>query len=209
MPLEHDVMGSDPGIHADCLLEEHRLKQEIATLKAEVERLTKRMKILEEQDILIAGLIDEVNRLKEHFDNTGNIRGAGNWRQVEIRRSITNLFTAEFKRSKAFKLIWEGHSPLADQSARIAALEKELEEERERLEGTRNAYRLMHDATIVLRSGMGGHNHWDHTGKHGAGCEVCLSQSEARAEANGLIAQAGKLATIATDPDAARGGGTT
>ena len=51
----------------------------------------------------------------------------------------------------------------------------------------RENVRLLHDATIVLRNGMGGHNHWDNTMQHGLGCETCLRQQAARDEAARLI----------------------
>ena len=51
--------------------------------------------------------------------------------------------------------------------------------------------KLLHDATIVLRNGMGGHGHWDHTMRHGAGCQVCIDQQKARDEADRLIGQVG------------------
>lgn len=60
--------------------------------------------------------------------------------------------------------------------------------ENERL---RRSVNLLHDATIVLRNGMGGHNHWDHTQQCGAGCLVCIDQQKAREEAAKLIEQAG------------------
>lgn len=49
---------------------------------------------------------------------------------------------------------------------------------------------LLHDATIVLRNGMGGHNHWDNTMQHGSGCPVCIQQREARIVAEDLIERA-------------------
>ena len=54
----------------------------------------------------------------------------------------------------------------------------------------RNQLKALHDATIVLRNGMGGHNHWDSTMQHGAGCETCIRQREAREEAHRLIESA-------------------
>lgn len=58
------------------------------------------------------------------------------------------------------------------------------------LERLREQVRLLHDATIVLRNGMGGHNHWDYTQQHGAGCETCIMQRKAREEAIRLIESA-------------------
>ena len=63
---------------------------------------------------------------------------------------------------------------------RVAELEGEVEK-------MRKANRLLHDATIVLRNGMGGHEHWDHTMQRGAGCEVCINQRKARDECARLI----------------------
>lgn len=53
----------------------------------------------------------------------------------------------------------------------------------------RKNVKLLHEATIVLRNGMGGHNHWDSTQRHGAGCETCIQQQEARQSATRLIEQ--------------------
>ena len=49
------------------------------------------------------------------------------------------------------------------------------------------ANQLLHDATIALMNGMGGHNHWDPTQRRGVGCEVCKQQRAARADATRLI----------------------
>lgn len=50
--------------------------------------------------------------------------------------------------------------------------------------------KLLHDATIVLRNGMGGHGHWDDSMRRGAGCPVCIAQQKARDEATRLIGEA-------------------
>ena len=63
----------------------------------------------------------------------------------------------------------------------------------------REAKKLLHDATIVLRNGMGSHNHYDPTQKRGAGCAVCQQQRTARDEATRLIDQAAELAGKETD----------
>lgn len=47
--------------------------------------------------------------------------------------------------------------------------------------------RRLHDATFILRRGMGGHNHWDRTMKSGSGCQVCIDQRKAKAAADKLI----------------------
>lgn len=59
---------------------------------------------------------------------------------------------------------------------------------------------FLHDATIVLRNGMGGHNHWDYTMMHGAGCETCIAQTKARNEANRLIKEAGSEVNLTNPP---------
>lgn len=58
------------------------------------------------------------------------------------------------------------------------------------IEALQQQVKLLHDATIVLRNGMGGHRHFDFTMQHGAGCEVCIEQNKARDEADRLIALA-------------------
>lgn len=52
---------------------------------------------------------------------------------------------------------------------------------------------LLHDATIVLRRGMGGHDHWDATMRRGDGCQTCIAQREAREAADRLINKASIL----------------
>lgn len=73
----------------------------------------------------------------------------------------------------------------------IERLHAELAAAKAECERLRRSVNLLHDATIVLRNGMGGHNHWDHTQQYGAGCLVCIDQQKAREEAAKLIEQAG------------------
>lgn len=57
---------------------------------------------------------------------------------------------------------------------RIAELEAEVRELRRKVT-------LLHDATIILRRGMGGHNHWEED------CPACRGQREAIREATAKI----------------------
>lgn len=72
--------------------------------------------------------------------------------------------------------------------------EAELSSLREQVRRLRADLLRLHDATIILRNGMGGHNHWDNTQRHGAGCPICIAQQQARREAQKLIDQVGPSA---------------
>lgn len=48
-------------------------------------------------------------------------------------------------------------------------------------------------AVGVLRSGMGGHGHWDPKGTSGSNCQQCELQRDARAAADKLCAEARAL----------------
>lgn len=68
---------------------------------------------------------------------------------------------------------------------------RRLKLQHDEIELLRENVRLLHDATIVLRNGVGGHNHWDPTQRRGAGCVICQMQREARQRADDLITQCG------------------
>ncbi len=43
------------------------------------------------------------------------------------------------------------------------------------------AIRLLRAAAeALLAAPIWGHNHWDHTMRHGAGCEICIDQRKAK-----------------------------
>jgi hypothetical protein len=62
------------------------------------------------------------------------------------------------------------------------------------LERLTRQVQLLHDATIVLRNGMGGHNHLDSTMRRGEGCQICIAQREARDNADRMIDEAAEKA---------------
>ncbi len=80
-----------------------------------------------------------------------------------------------------------------DLCSHVMALAAEREELKGRLLLARHKLDLLHNATIVLRNGMGGHRHWDETQRAGAGCKTCIQQIEARKEAARLIEEAGQI----------------
>ena len=72
----------------------------------------------------------------------------------------------------------------------LSDLNEEVAELQAKVERLKRANTLLHDATIVLRNGMGGHNHWDSSQRSGAGCPTCTLQREARKQATELIERA-------------------
>jgi transposase len=57
----------------------------------------------------------------------------------------------------------------------------------------REQRRLLKDAVIVLKSGMGGHDHWDQTMKRGAGCPICIRQRKAADAAMKLLEECDEI----------------
>lgn len=57
--------------------------------------------------------------------------------------------------------------------------------EEARAQGYADGWRAAAEA-ILSRLCYGGHNHWDRTGQHGAGCETCEAQRRNREEVEAL-----------------------
>lgn len=62
-----------------------------------------------------------------------------------------------------------------------------LEAERARADRYRAALEDALSAATILKRGMGGHNHWDPTGRRGVGCHTCILQREAIERAAPLL----------------------
>lgn len=57
----------------------------------------------------------------------------------------------------------------------------------ERLKAAMMAYSKAIEAVNVLVAGMGGHDHCEWSMQHGAGCQTCIGQRDARERAAQLI----------------------
>ena len=55
----------------------------------------------------------------------------------------------------------------------------------EAAEAERDRYKQAYE--ILRDDGGWGHSHWDHTMQHGAGCETCIEQREAKARARAAL----------------------
>ncbi len=87
------------------------------------------------------------------------------------------------------------HHPYAplmhvDLCSHVMALAAEREELKGRLLLARHKLDLLHNATIVLRNGMGGHRHWDETQRAGAG--LVFNRSRRGKRPRGLLRKRGR-----------------
>lgn len=76
---------------------------------------------------------------------------------------------------------------IANRNEEVDALNTRLRRTDEDTQRLRLCIAKLHDATIILRNGMGGHGHWDETMRRGEGCPICIQQREALARADALL----------------------
>ena len=55
------------------------------------------------------------------------------------------------------------------------------------IENQKKQIETSYKAIEILKRGYGGHQHWDQTGGHGAGCDLCKMWWDARDEVDRLL----------------------